>query len=83
MDSYEYPDLGLYVEHGHRFDPLNSSNDEQPCFGDVINVLVVNHSVEQIVNRLQEHDYSPKLIRIIPSAGVRANPFKRFLGKLF
>ena len=67
VDSFEYPQLGLYVEHGHKFDPLNYSNNSQPCFGDVISILVVNHSVELILARLQDLGYSAELISKIES----------------
>lgn len=67
VDSFEYPKLGLYVEHGHRFDPLNTCDDHQPCFGDVISILIVNHSVESIVDRLKDNGYSPGLIANIES----------------
>ena len=66
-DSFEYPELGLYVEHGHRFDPLNISDNSEPCFGDVISILVVNHSVELILARLKENGYSSELVTKIQS----------------
>lgn len=67
VDSFDEPSLGLYVEHGHRFDPLNISDNQQPCFGDVISILVVNHSVELILARLKETGYSSELITRIQS----------------
>ncbi len=67
VNSYEYPELGLYLEHGHRFDPLNTSDNHQPCFGDVISILMVNHSVEEIITRLKTNGYSPGLIANIES----------------
>ncbi len=68
VKSFEYPDLGLYVEHGHRFDPFNiSSNDHEPTLGDVINILVVNRFVKLIAGRLESHGYSLDLISNIKS----------------
>lgn len=67
VDSYEYPELGLYVEHGHRLDPLNASKGGEPCFGEVINIMVINHSVELILNRLKDNGYSQGLIENIES----------------
>ncbi len=63
VKSFEYPELGLYVEHGHRFDPFNtSSNNHEPTLGDVINILIVNRFVELIVSRLESHGYGLDLI---------------------
>ncbi len=67
VNFFEYPELGLYVEHGHRFDPLNTSDNYQPCFGDVISILIVNHSVEEIISRLKDNGYSAELIANIKS----------------
>jgi len=68
VKSFECPELGLYVEHGNRFDPFNiSSDDHKPTLGDVINILIVNRFVKLIVGRLEGHGYGLDLISNIKS----------------
>ncbi len=63
VKSFEHPDLGLYVEHGHRFDPFNTSNNvHEPALGDVINILIVNRFIKLTVDSLKSHGYSSELI---------------------
>jgi len=66
VKSFEHADLGLYVEHGHRFDPFNTSNNnDEPPLGDVINILIVNRFVELTIDSLKNQGYSSELISSI------------------
>lgn len=64
--SFEYKELGLYVEHGHRLDPYNLYDSKQkPPLGDVVNILIVNKFIETVSLRLKEHGYSDEVINKI------------------
>jgi len=66
MSYFEDSELGLYVEHGQRFDPFNHENYKQsPPFGDVINILIVNRFVDEAVKKLLKAGYSPDLVEEI------------------
>ena len=68
VDYYEDQGLGLYVEHGHRFDPFNISETNQPALGDVINIMIVNQSVTLIAQKLEENNFDKALIDQIISS---------------
>ena len=66
VTSFEYKELGLYVEHGHRLDPYNLYDSKQkPPLGDVVNVLIVNKLIETVSLRLKEHGYSEEVVNKI------------------
>lgn len=59
---YECRDLGLYVEHGQRFDPFNLASDRtHPPLGDAINILIVNRFVSLVLQKMSEAGYSPEI----------------------
>ena len=63
VTSFEYKELELYVEHGHRLDPYNLYDSKQkPPLGDVVNILIVNKFIETVSLRLKEHGYSEEII---------------------
>jgi UDP-2,3-diacylglucosamine pyrophosphatase LpxH len=68
VDFYEDQKLGLYVEHGHRFDPFNISETNEPALGDVINIMIVNQSVNLIAKKLKENNFEEDLIDQIISS---------------
>ncbi len=59
--TFESPELELYIEHGHLFDPFNRAQTHQPPLGDVVNILIVNRFVDMVVDRLRANGYSPGL----------------------
>ena len=63
MNSFESPELGLYVEHGHRFDPFNwPSSGHRFAFGDYVNLLMVNRFVGDVTRRMQQQTFPQTLI---------------------
>lgn len=55
--------LGLYVEHGNRFDPFNRAMGPRvPPVGDAINILIVNRFVDLAVEKLRAAGYSEDLV---------------------
>ncbi|MBY0403869.1 MAG: hypothetical protein K2X66_08215 [Cyanobacteria bacterium] len=63
VEALEFPELGLYAEHGHQFDYFNRSTDLTPHpLGDYINILLVNRFVDLIITKLQQNLYSTELI---------------------
>jgi UDP-2,3-diacylglucosamine pyrophosphatase LpxH len=63
VDSLDYPELGLYAEHGHQFDRFNRSDEKnQHPLGDYVNILIVNRFVELVMSKLGENGFSVHLI---------------------
>ncbi|MBX2860522.1 MAG: metallophosphoesterase, partial [Vampirovibrio sp.] len=63
-DELIVPELGLYVAHGHNFDPFNRANDHiKHPLGDYINMLLINRFVEKVVNSLADYGYSSLVIQ--------------------
>ncbi len=66
MNSLESPELGLYVEHGHRFDPFNATDTRNRfCLGDYINILLINRFRERVINKLIDNGYSAEIIEVM------------------
>jgi UDP-2,3-diacylglucosamine pyrophosphatase LpxH len=66
MNSLESPELGLYVEHGQRFDPFNHTDAKNRfCLGDYINILLINGFKERVINSLYSNGYSEDVINML------------------
>lgn len=62
VTALDYPELGLYAEHGHQFDFFNRSASKNiHPFGDFVNIMVVNRFVDMVLTKLQENGYSTEL----------------------
>jgi UDP-2,3-diacylglucosamine pyrophosphatase LpxH len=65
---YESVELGLYVEHGHRFDPFNhEAYQNRPPLGDMIVVLIVNRFAALAAEKLRTNGYSEDLVMEVQS----------------
>lgn len=63
QNTFTSLDLGLYVEHGQRFDPFNYERYQQePPLGDLINILIVNRFIELTIQKLHANGFSQELI---------------------
>ncbi len=60
---FESLELGLYTEHGHRFDPFNHRTAQQDIpFGEVINILIANRFVHLVLHRLKTLGFSEDVL---------------------
>lgn len=63
VNFLDYPELSLYAEHGHQFDPFNRIQDpDVHPLGDYVNILIVNRFVEMVMSKLRENGYSAEVI---------------------
>jgi UDP-2,3-diacylglucosamine pyrophosphatase LpxH len=63
VSALDYPELGLYTEHGHQFDRFNCSHDVNVHpLGDYVNIMIVNRFVDLVMSKMRDNGYSTELI---------------------